>query len=100
MIMYIIMSGGTMPKCVPIKDLRDTARFSELVATASGPITVTRNGRDEFVVMRSDDYDDLLEELAKAKLMERMLVAEHERKSGEALDAAETLRQIRERHGV
>lgn len=46
-----------MPVCVPIKDMRDTAKFSELVESTPGPITVTKNGYSKFVVMRSVDYD-------------------------------------------
>ena len=42
-----------MPKCVPIKDIRDTAAFSELVEKSPEPITVTKNGYDQFVVIRS-----------------------------------------------
>ena len=46
-----------MPVCVPIKDMRDTAKFSELVETTTGPVTVTKNGYSKFVVLRSEDYD-------------------------------------------
>lgn len=55
-----------MPVCVPIKDMRDTAKFSELVETTAGPVTVTKNGYSKFVVLRSEDYDLMVQEQAKA----------------------------------
>lgn len=54
-----------MPVCVPIKDMRDTAKFSELVETTPGPVTVTKNGYSKFVVLRSEDYDLMVQEQAK-----------------------------------
>lgn len=46
-----------MATCVPVRDMKDTAKFSETVRNADGPVTVTKNGRDEFVVMTSDAYE-------------------------------------------
>lgn len=89
-----------MPICVPIKDMRDTAKFSELVETAPGPVTVTKNGYSKFVVMRSEDYDQLEGERAKVSLLSRMTLAEHERAEGESRDAFESLADIRKRYGL
>ena len=46
-----------MPKTVPIRDLKDTAAFARLVEDSNAPVTVTRNGYDAFVVMRSRGAD-------------------------------------------
>ncbi len=46
-----------MPTCVPIKDLESTAAFTRTVESAAEPITVTRNGYDAFVVMKTDEYE-------------------------------------------
>lgn len=89
-----------MPICVPIKDMRDTAKFSALVESASGPVTVTKNGYSKFVVMRSEDYDQLEEERAKLSLVTRMALAEHERAEGESRDAFDSLADIRKRYGL
>lgn len=40
-----------MPTCVPIKAMKDTTRFVEVVNGAKEPVTVTRNGYDTLVVM-------------------------------------------------
>lgn len=85
-----------MPVVVPIKDMRDTARFSELVETSITPITVTKNGYGRFVVMRMEDYDALVSDRAKAELMSRIAISERERAEHlgrdvfAALDDAET----------
>lgn len=89
-----------MPTVVPIRDLRDTARFSELVETSPTPVTVTKNGYGCFVVMRVEDYDALAEERAKARLMARVAVAERERAGHEGRDALAQVAELRERYGA
>lgn len=89
-----------MPTCVPIKEMRNTAAFAELVANSDEPVIVTKNGYDQFVVIRSGDYDDLKRAEAKAKLMERIAIAEHERATGVTCDFDEALNQITEKHGL
>lgn len=89
-----------MPTCVPIEDMRDTAAFARMVETAPGPVTVTKNGYDQFVVIRSKDYDDLRESEARARIMERMLLAERERAEGRHVDAAGSLAGLRSRYGL
>ena len=50
-------------------------------------MTVTKNGYSKFVVLRSEDYDLMVQEQAKARLMARIAVAERERAAGTARDA-------------
>lgn len=89
-----------MPTCVPIKDLRDTVSFSHLVETSPEPIIVTKNGYDQFVVLRSRDYDELKQADARAKLMERIALAEKERAAGKSADAFDSLAELKARHGL
>lgn len=89
-----------MPTCVPIKDMKDTAAFAELVEASAGPVTVTRNGYDQFVVLRSGDYDELAEAGARARVLDRMLQAERERAEGRHVDAHEAVAALRARHGL
>lgn len=89
-----------MPVCVPIKDMRDTAKFAELVETAPGPVTVTKNGYSKFVVMRAADYDALANVQALTHLRERMAVAERERAEHAGRDFSEFMDEIEARHGI
>ncbi len=89
-----------MPICVPIKDMRDTAKFSELVESSAGPVTVTKNGYSKFVVMRSEDYDLMAQERARAQLMARVAVVERERAAGQGRDALDALSELEAKYGL
>ncbi|WP_139652052.1 type II toxin-antitoxin system prevent-host-death family antitoxin [Raoultibacter phocaeensis] len=89
-----------MPTCIPIKDIRDTAAFAELVETSPGPVIVTKNGYDQFVVIRSSDYDEIRELQAKNRIMERMLVAERERAAGSHTSAEDSIASLRAHYGI
>lgn len=89
-----------MPKCVPIREMKDTGRFTELVKTSSEPITVTRNGCDAMVVMSTEYWESLQLQLAKADLLARIDVSEREIAHGEYVDASLALERLRERHGL
>ena len=92
-----------MPICVPIKEMKDTAKFARLVEEASGPVTVTKNGYDAFVVMRSADYDRLVNrdyEAAKQKLLERIAIAEQEKAEGKWVDYDTATRELRAKYGL
>ena len=89
-----------MPTCVPIKDLRDTAAFDQLVETSPSPVTVTKNGYDLFVCVRSADYERLEQADARARLLERIVVAEQERSEGLSTDAYEATTALREKYGL
>ncbi len=40
-----------MALCVPVREMKDTAKFLSVVEGSKEPVTVTRNGRDALVVM-------------------------------------------------
>ncbi len=89
-----------MPICVPIKDLRDTAAFDEMVATSVSPITVTKNGYDRFVCVKSSDFSRWEQADARARLLERIMLAERERINGKHEDAFEITDSLREKYGL
>lgn len=89
-----------MPKCVPIKDLRDTASFDELVMTSPEPVTVTKNGYDRFTCVKSEDFRKWETADARATLLERIMLSEAERTRGESSDAFESLANIRDKCGL
>lgn len=63
-------------------------------------MTVTENGYSKFVVLRSEDYDLMVQEQAKARLMARIAVAERERAAGTARDAFEALDDLEAKNGL
>lgn len=89
-----------MATCVPIKDLRDTAAFDELVEKSPTPITVTKNGYDRFVCVRSREFEQMKRSSAEAKLLARMQIAEYERKNHMEEDAFEVTERIMKKYGL
>lgn len=89
-----------MPKCVPIRELKDTGRFAELVRSSDGPVTVTRNGRDALVAMSPEYWEGLQLQLAKAELLARIDVGEREIADGEYVDAPSVTGRLREKYGL
>ena len=89
-----------MPTCVPIKDLRDTASFDEMVSSSSSPIIVTKNGYDRFVCVKSSDFTRWEQADARARLLERIMISEHERTEGLHFDAFEATAALKEKHGL
>lgn len=89
-----------MSLCVPIKDLRDTAAFDEMVSTSPTPIIVTKNGYDRFVCVRSSDFSRWEHAEARARLLERIMVSERERAEGKSVDAFEATESLREKYGL
>lgn len=89
-----------MAFCVPIKDMKDTSRFSRMVEESFGPVTVTKNGYDTFVVMKSADYAAMQEELAKARLLARIAQAENEYATGSYADGKEFTAAMRAKYGL
>ena len=89
-----------MPVCIPVKDMKDTAAFARTIEEAPGPVTVTKNGYDAFVVMRTDDYEAMQLELAKSKLLGRIAQAEHEYATGNFADGRKFSESLRVKYGL
>ena len=89
-----------MSLCVPIKDLRDTAAFDEMVSTRPTPVIVTKNGYDRFVCVKSSDFSRWEQAEARARLLERIMVSERERFVCMSVDAFESTKSLREKHGL
>ena len=87
-------------QCVPIKDLRDTATFDEMVVNSSSPIIVTKNGYDHFVCIKSSDFNKLEQADARARLLERIMISEHERTEGLGTDAFEAIKDLKAKYGL
>ena len=89
-----------MPTCVPIKDMKDTAAFTRTVEEASGPVIVTKNGYDTFVVMKTGEYEAMQQELARARLLERIALAEREYADGAYEDGESVMAALKAKYGL
>ena len=88
-----------MSVCVPVRDMKDTAAFTALV-NKEREVTVTKNGYDAIHCMSDDYYRAIQEEVAKAKLFSRMMLAESELESHDYCDFDDFATSIRDTHGI
>ena len=70
-----------MTVCVPIKNLEDASRFSELVQQEH-EVIVTENGYNAFHCISEDRMRTIELQAAKEKLRSRLLLAAKETKDG------------------
>lgn len=50
-----------MPKIIPITDLRNTTKISELCHGKNEPVFITKNGYSDLVIMSMETYEALTE---------------------------------------
>ena len=91
---------NTMPTCVPIKELKNTATFAKLVEESDGPIIVTKNGYESFAVMTMDQLEALELEAKRAQLYQAIDQAEQDMAAGRVSDGWESMRSARDRYGL
>lgn len=89
-----------MPTAVPVRDLKDTAKFCQTVRDSTEPIVVTRNGYDEFFVLSPDLYRELDMVRRRQELYEIVDAAESRLSAGEGIPARLALSQIRQHHDL
>ena len=88
-----------MTTCVPVRDMKDTAAFASLVER-EGDVAVTRNGYGVMHCMSEEEYRLQREEVARAGLLSRMMLAESELSAGESRDFDSFAAGVRRRHGL
>ena len=82
--------------CIPIRDLKNTTAVSQLCHDTPCPITVTKNGYADMVIMSPEALDQLLESTAAIKLMQGLRDVE----AGRVKAAREALRSVRDKYGL
>ena len=86
----------TMPVIVPVRDLKDTNKISELCNRERRPIFVTKNGYGDMVVMSMEAYDELV---STAVIDSAIAIAEAEyEKSGITHNARDELPKLRRKY--
>ena len=85
-----------MPVIRPIRDLRDTNEMSRLVMESNEPIHITKNGRNNMVLMSNKVYDDLM---GKLEVYQKLAVGEAQIINGNQLiDAKKALKELRAKY--
>jgi PHD/YefM family antitoxin component YafN of YafNO toxin-antitoxin module len=85
--------------CVPMREMKDTARFSSIVEEAKEPVCVTKNGHDHLVVMTVNAYRAFEDQIAEAKLLSIISQADTDIANGHTVDGITAIEKIREKYG-
>ena len=59
---------------VPMRDLKDTVKIEKLCLEAEGPVFVTKNGYGKLVVMDIKFFENLLNKIYEAKVVNEAIV--------------------------
>ena len=81
-----------MPRIIPIRDMRDTTKISEMCNATNEPIFITKNGYGDMVVMSMATYE---QQLARVDMYTRIMEGKAQADRGELLDGLATLAQLR-----
>lgn len=72
-----------MTKIIPIRDLKDTSKISDMCHETDNPIFITKNGYEDMVIMSAQAYDKMTNSrtytysISKQEYQESCMVAEH-----------------------
>ena len=86
-----------MPQIMPIRDLKDTAKRSQMGSESKEPIYITKNGYGDMVIMSMRTYEELL---GMADIYAKLAEAEEDVRAGRISDAAISLSDIRAKYNV
>ncbi len=86
-----------MPQIIPIKDLKNTGKISELCHSAGEPVFITKNGYGDMVIMSMDTYEKTI---LLQDVFTKLEAAEQDISEGRTKDARDSLRALRVKHGI
>jgi len=86
-----------MPRIIPIRDLKNTSKISQMCQEAKEPIYITKNGYGDMVIMSLKVYE---EKMYMLDVYEKLAAAEVEITKGKILNADSSLKSIREKYHV
>ena len=86
-----------MPQIIPIKDLKDTAKVSEMCHKSPDPIFVTKNGYGDMVLMSMETFEEIYQ---KDQLYHELEISENEIRDGKTRSAREALSDVKKNYGL
>ncbi len=89
-----------MSVCVPIKDMKNTAEFTDTVTKSPEPVFVTKNGREAIVSMSPEVYEGLRREAARARLYDVVERGLEDVRLGRCADAKMVSKNLRAMYGA
>ncbi|GAA6425352.1 type II toxin-antitoxin system Phd/YefM family antitoxin [Dielma fastidiosa] len=84
-----------MPQIIPIKDLKNTSKISELCHKIDDPIYITKNGYGDMVIMSVESYEQIICQL---KFYKELEISEQQIREGRTKNARNSLGSMKERY--
>ena len=84
-----------MPRIIPIRDLRDTTKLSEMCNASSEPIFVTKNGYGDMVIMSMESYE---KQIAKIEMLTKIMEGKKQADNGELLDGPSVMSALKKKY--
>ncbi|MBO5293901.1 MAG: type II toxin-antitoxin system Phd/YefM family antitoxin [Clostridia bacterium] len=84
-----------MPRIIPIRDLRDTTKLSEMCNSSPDPIFVTKNGYGDMVVMSMATYE---QQLAKLEMYMKIMEGKAQADKGELIDGVSAMANLKNKY--
>ena len=91
------MGGAIMPQIIPIKELKDTTKISEMCHKNDEPVFVTKNGYGDMVLMSMEVFEDMSRRL---ELYRELAASERQFEMGQARDGHSVLSDLRGKYGL
>ena len=86
-----------MPQIVPIKELKNTNRISQMCHESGEPIYVTKNGYGDLVVMSMETYE---RQMVLNEVTAKLAAAEKDVAARRVAPAKEAFAALREKYGL
>ena len=86
-----------MPKIIPIKELKDTAKVSDMCHDSKEPIFITKNGYGDMVIMSMESYEEVCR---KEQIYRELEISEHQIQNGKHKNARTAVADIKAKYGL
>lgn len=84
-----------MPEIRSMRDLRDTSAISRLCHTTAGPVFITKNGRQDLVIMSNEEFE---RRCTREEVYAKLLEAEGDMARGDLMEADDVFRTMRAKY--
>ena len=85
-----------MSQCIPIRDLKDTTNISQMCHASKEPITITKNGYEDMVIMSAEVYN----RIRLYSVYEKLVEAENDIAEGKVTAAFSAMSAMRSKYGL
>ena len=86
-----------MPQIIPIKELKDTTKISELCHRSDEPVFITKNGYGDMVLMSMELFENIRKRWDVYRDIE---ISEEQIRQDRTKDARKALESVRAKYGL